>query len=160
MDSHLPIGLNPQASKELAKGLNDFLADLQVCSQNVRGFRWNLRGQDLFVMRQTLASMYDELHAMTDEVAERIRTLDAQPLQGFDEVLKVSDVPAVKDVRKGSEALRHCVAAYSVLLVRMRALMQLSRQSNDEGTAIMLGRCVGAIEKQVWLCRTALSESL
>ena len=156
MESHLPIGLNPQAAQELAKGLNDLLADLQVCSQNVRGFRWNLRGPDLFAMRQTFEAMYMELHAMTDEVAERIRTLDARPLQGFDEVLKTSDVPAVKDVAQGSEAMRHCVAAYSVLLVRERALMQLARQSHDEGSAAMLGRLIAAHEKQVWLCRTSL----
>ena len=157
MDSHLPIGLNPQAAQELAKGLNDLLADLQVCSQNLRGFRWNLRGPDLFAMRETFEVMYTGMHAMTDEVAERIRTLDARPLQGFDEVLKTSDVPAVKDVALGAEALRHCVAAYSVLLVRARALMQLASQSNEGGTSAMLGHLLGTIEKQVWLCRSSLT---
>lgn len=157
MDSHLPIGLNPQAAQELCKGLNDLLADLQVFTQNVRGFRWNLRGLDSFAMRNTFELMYAELHATTDEVAERIRTLDSRPLQGFDEILKTSDVPVVKDVAQGSEGLRHCVAAYSVLLVRGRALMQLARQSNDEGTVAMLGRLIIAMEKQVWLCRTSLA---
>tara|TARA_B110000503_G_C6964367_1_gene336483 strand:+ start:255 stop:728 length:474 start_codon:yes stop_codon:yes gene_type:complete len=156
MDSHLPIGLNPQAAQELAKGLNDLLADLQVCSQNVRGFRWNLRGADVLVMRQTFEAMHMELHGMVDEVAERIRTLDARPLQGFDEVLKTTDVPAVKDVTDGGEAMRHCVAAFSVLLVRERALIQMAQQSHDQGSALMLSRLIMAHEKQVWLGRVSL----
>jgi starvation-inducible DNA-binding protein len=156
MDSHLPIGLNPQAAQELAKGLNDLLADLQVCSQNVRGFRWNLRGPDVLAMRQAFEAMHTELYAMVDEVAERIRTLDARPLQGFDEVLNTTDVPAVKDVSDGAEAMRHCVAAFSVLLVRERALIQMAQQSHDDGSAVMLGRFIAAHEKQVWLGRVSL----
>ena len=41
----MPIGLNPQTTQELTKGLNDLLADLQIFYQNVRGFHWNIRGK-------------------------------------------------------------------------------------------------------------------
>ena len=36
MEQRSPIGLDPASVKELGKGLNDLLADLQLFYQNVR----------------------------------------------------------------------------------------------------------------------------
>ncbi|MDE0872161.1 MAG: DNA starvation/stationary phase protection protein [Flavobacteriales bacterium] len=156
MDSNLPIGLNPQSALELAKGLNDLLADLQIFHQNVRGFHWNIRGNDFFELHFKFEELYTDLQIKIDEVAERILTLDARPLHDFEDYLKTSDVPVIKDITNGSEAMRHCVAAFSVLLVRERAILQLSSQSSDEGTNALMSDYIREQEKQVWMFRAYL----
>ena len=45
---HTPIGLNPQVTAETITGLNSLLADFQIFYQNVRGFHWNVQGQNFF----------------------------------------------------------------------------------------------------------------
>ena len=48
MDTNLPIGLNAEDSAALSKELNALLCDLHVFYQNVRGFHWNVQGQNFF----------------------------------------------------------------------------------------------------------------
>lgn len=156
MEQRSPIGLDPASVKELGKGLNDLLADLQLFYQNVRGFHWNLRGSNFFELHLKFEEVYTDLQLKIDEVAERLLTLGVTPLHAFDDYLKRSDVPAVRDVTDGTEAMKHCVAAYSVLLVRERALLALSASIGDEGTNALMSDYIRAQEKTVWMFRAWL----
>jgi len=156
MEQRSPIGLDPASLKELGKGLNDLLADLQLFYQNVRGFHWNLRGSNFFELHLKFEEVYTDLQLKIDEVAERLLTLGVTPLHAFDDYLKRSDVPAVRDVTDGAEAMKHCVAAYSVLLVRERALLALSASIGDEGTNALMSDYIRAQEKTVWMFRAWL----
>ena len=132
------------------------LADLQLFYQNVRGFHWNLRGSNFFELHLKFEEVYTDLQLKIDEVAERLLTLGVTPLHAFDDYLKRSDVPAVRDVTDGTEAMKHCVAAYSVLLVRERALLALSASIGDEGTNALMSDYIRAQEKTVWMFRAWL----
>ena len=48
MDTNLPIGLNAEDSAALSNELNALLCDLHVFYQHVRGFHWNVQGQNFF----------------------------------------------------------------------------------------------------------------
>jgi starvation-inducible DNA-binding protein len=48
------------------------------------------------------------------------------------------------------------VAAFSVLLLRERALLQLSGQSRDEGTNALMSDYIREQEKTVWMYRAYL----
>ena len=58
------IGLDPEKSEELAKLLNDLLANFSVLYQNTRGYHWNVQGDKFF-----------ELHVKFEEFAGRPPTL-------------------------------------------------------------------------------------
>jgi starvation-inducible DNA-binding protein len=156
MDSNLPIGLNPAAANQLATGLNQLLADLHIFYQNARGFHWNIRGREFFELHLKFEELYNDLILKIDEVAERILTLDGQPLHAFEDFIQHSDVPVVRDVVQGEEAMKHCVAGFSVLLVRERALLSLAQGANDEGTAALMSDYIREQEKLVWMYRAYL----
>jgi starvation-inducible DNA-binding protein len=156
MEQHTPIGLDRKTTQELAHGLNDLLADLQVFYQNARGFHWNLRGSHFFELHLKFEELYTDLQLKIDEVAERILTLGETPLHAFTDFVERSDVPTVKDVADGREAMKHCVAAFSVLLVRERALLALAGQTADEGTHALLSDYIRQQEKTVWMFRAWL----
>ena len=118
---------------ETVEGLNSLLADLQIFYQNVRGFHWNIRGSEFFELHAKFEELYTDLQLKIDEVAERILTLGGRPLHTYEAYLAATDVHAVKDISNGPEALKHCVAAFSVLLLRERALLQLTGEAGDEG---------------------------
>lgn len=153
---HTPIGLNPEATQETITGLNSLLADLQIFYQNVRGFHWNVRGNDFFVLHAKFEELYSDLQDKIDEVAERILTLGGRPLHTYQAYLQVTDVHVVKDISNGAEAIKHCVAALSVLLVRERALLQLTAQASDEGTSSLMSDYIGEQEKTIWMFRAYL----
>ena len=66
-------------------------------------------------------------------------------------------IPAVKDVTDGVEAVRHCAAAYGVLLVRERGIMALSDKANDEGTNALMSDYIREQEKTSWMLRAYLA---
>lgn len=156
MEQNMPIGLDRKSTQELAHGLNDLLADLQIFYQNVRGFHWNLRGPHFFELHLKFEELYTDLQLKIDEVAERILTLGETPLHSYSDYLQRADVPAVKDVSEGKEAMKHCVAAFSVLLVRERALLALSGQTADEGTNALMSDYIRQQEKILWMYRAWL----
>jgi len=158
MEHHAPIGLDATFVKELARGLNDLLADLQLFYQNVRGFHWNLRGSNFFELHLKFEELYTDLQLKIDEVAERVLTLGETPLHTYEDYLKRSDVPAVRDVTSGAEAMKHCIAAFSVLLVRERALLALSASIGDEGTNALMSDYIRMQEKTVWMYRAWLGD--
>jgi starvation-inducible DNA-binding protein len=66
-------------------------------------------------------------------------------------------IPAVKDVTDGAEAVRHCAAAFGVLLVRERALLAMSDKANDEGTNALMSETIREQEKTSWMLRAYLA---
>jgi len=157
MDTTTPIGLNAEAAAQLSAGLNDLLADLTVFYMNARGFHWNIRGKAFFELHAKFEELYTDLQLKIDEVAERVLTLGGQPTHTHEEYLAVSKVPVVKDVADGVEALKHCVAAFSVILLRERALLHLSGEAGDEGTNALMSDYIREQEKTSWMLRAYLA---
>lgn len=156
MDTHTPIGIEAQAAGHLASALNDLLADLTVFYMNTRGFHWNIQGTAFFELHVKFEELYTDLQLKIDEVAERILTLGGTPKHTHEEYLAVSKVPVVRDVTDGTEALKHCVAAFSVILLRERAILHLSSEAGDEGTNALMSDYIREQEKLVWMYRAYL----
>ena len=157
MDTNLPIGLNAEDSAALSKELNALLCDLHVFYQNVRGFHWNVQGQNFFELHLKFEEFYTDLQVKIDEVAERILTLGGKPLHAMQDYVVGATIPAVKDVTDGVEAVRHCAAAYGVLLVRERGILALSDKANDEGTNALMSDYIREQEKTSWMLRAYLA---
>lgn len=157
MDANLPIGLNADDSVALCKELNALLCDLHVFYQNVRGFHWNVQGQNFFELHAKFEEYYADLQVKIDKVAERVLTLGGQPLHSMQDYVAGATIPEVKDVHDGVEAVRHCAAAFGVLLLRERALLASSEQAGDEGTRAIMSDFVREQEKTSWMLRAYLA---
>jgi starvation-inducible DNA-binding protein len=157
MDANLPIGLNADDSVALCKELNALLCDLHVFCQNVRGFHWNVQGQNFFELHAKFEEFYADLQVKIDKVAERVLTLGGQPLHSMQDYVAGATIPEVKDVHDGVEAVRHCAAAFGVLLLRERALLASSEQAGDEGTRAIMSDFVREQEKTSWMLRAYLA---
>ena len=157
MDANLPIGLNADDSVALCKELNALLCDLHVFCQNVRGFHWNVQGQNFFELHAKFEEFYADLQVKIDKVAERVLTLGGQPLHSMQDYVAGATIPEVKDVHDGVEAVRHCAAAFGVLLLRERALLAASEQAGDEGTHAIMSDFVLEQEKTSWMLRAYLA---
>ena len=157
MDTNLPIGLNTEDSNALSKELNALLCDLHVFYHNVRGFHWNVQGPNFFELHLKFEEFYTDLQVKIDEVAERILTLGGTPLHAMQDYVAGATIPAVKDVTDGVEAVRHCAAAYGVLLVRERGILALSDKANDEGTNALMSDYIREQEKTSWMLRAYLA---
>ena len=65
------IKLNESGANNVVVSLQQLLADFQVYYTNLRGFHWNIKGHDFFVLHSQFEKMYDDTAEKVDEIAER-----------------------------------------------------------------------------------------
>ena len=140
-----PIGLDTVQSQALAAELNKLLASYQILYMNVRGFHWNIRGNQFFLLLKV------------DALAERILTLDGVPLHSFSDYLKVSAIPEQKGLHDGRACVESLLESFRELLVAQRRILGQAADAGDEGTASILSDYVQQQEKLVWMLRAYLA---
>lgn len=145
------IGLDGAKSKALADGLNRLLADYMMFYQNTRGLHWNIKGEKFFELHLKFEELYTDLLLKVDEVAERILTLGATPLHTFGDYESVTKVKPVKNVSDGRKGVQAILAAFQVIIIQQRELLELAADAGDEGTNALMSDYIRAQEKLVWM---------
>ncbi|ANB67274.1 starvation-inducible DNA-binding protein [Aeromonas veronii] len=152
-----PIGLDTAQSQALAAELNKLLASYQILYMNVRGFHWNIRGNQFFELHLKFEEIYNDLLLKVDALAERILTLDGVPMHSFSEYLKVSAIPEQKGLHDGRACVESLLDSFRELLVAQRRILGQAAEAGDEGTASILSDYVQQQEKLVWMLRAYLA---
>ena len=152
-----PIGLDTVQSQALAAELNKLLASYQILYMNVRGFHWNIRGNQFFELHLKFEEIYNDLLLKVDALAERILTLDGVPMHSFSDYLKVSAIPEQKGLHDGRACVESLLESFRELLVAQRRILGQAAESGDEGTASILSDYVQQQEKLVWMLRAYLA---
>ncbi|MEZ4809143.1 MAG: Dps family protein [Allomuricauda sp.] len=145
------IGLDKNASLSLSKKLNELLANYQIFYMNARGFHWNIKGDKFFELHLKFEELYNDSLLKIDEIAERILTLGHTPLHTYADYIQLSKVKAAKNVSDGTEAIKEILKGYETLLPIERELLNLSGESNDEGTNALMSDYIREQEKSVWM---------
>ncbi|CAJ1790120.1 MULTISPECIES: Dps family protein [Aeromonas] len=152
-----PIGLDTVQSQALAAELNKLLASYQILYMNVRGFHWNIRGNQFFELHLKFEEIYNDLLLKVDALAERILTLDGVPLHSFSDYLNVSAIAEQKGLHDGRACVESLLESFRKLLVAQRRILGQAADAGDEGTASILSDYVQQQEKLVWMLRAYLA---
>ncbi|WP_265421722.1 Dps family protein [Aeromonas salmonicida] len=141
----------------MAAELNKLLASYQILYMNVRGFHWNIRGNQFFELHLKFEEIYNDLLLKVDALAERILTLDGVPMHSFSDYLKVSAIPEQKGLHDGRACVESLLESFRELLVAQRRILGQAAEAGDEGTASILSDYVQQQEKLVWMLRAYLA---
>ncbi|MEZ6994190.1 MULTISPECIES: Dps family protein [unclassified Aeromonas] len=152
-----PIGLDTVQSQALVAELNKLLASYQILYMNVRGFHWNIRGNQFFELHLKFEEIYNDLLLKVDALAERILTLDGVPLHSFSDYLNVSAIAEQKGLHDGRACVESLLESFRELLVAQRRILGQAADAGDEGTASILSDYVQQQEKLVWMLRAYLA---
>lgn len=136
---------------DLAAKLDGLLAHYSIFYQNVRGYHWNIQGEQFFELHVKFEELYNDLVLKIDEIAERILTLGETPQHRYTEYVKHSEIAESGEVGDGRVAVQEILHALRILLVKQRELLQLAGEMGDEGTTAMMSDYIREQEKQVWM---------
>ncbi|MEC9482178.1 MAG: Dps family protein [Halomonas sp.] len=150
------IGLNAGNASQLADKLNALLANYQIFYMNVRGYHWNVKGQQFFELHTKFEEYYTDLLTKVDEVAERILTLGFQPVHAYSDYVKLSAIEEDKNVHDGEACVRGIVKGYQTLIELQRELLSVASDADDEGTASLASDYIREQEKTVWMLNAYL----
>jgi len=145
------IGLNTEKSKELALQLNDLLSNYSIFYQNARGYHWNIKGDEFFVLHQKFEDLYNNLFLKIDEVAERILTLGWIPNHNFTEYFKTASILEASVVIDGQNSVSKILESLGVLIAKQRSILVLSAEIDDTGTNSLMSDYIREQEKMVWM---------
>ena len=136
--------------------MNELLADYQVFYQILRGLHWNIKGKEFFELHTKFEEFYDDAVVKVDEIAERILTLEGEPLHTFSDYLKTSKIKEKKGITNGVEGVKLIVKNFSIIIAKERAIMDMAGDANDEGTSSLMSDYISETEKTVWMLNAYL----
>ncbi len=152
------IGLDSAKSAKLAEKLNELLANYSFFYQNARGYHWNIKGQKFFELHLKFEELYNDLFLKIDEIAERILTLGHAPNHKFSDYKKTSRITESTQVADGIKAVEDILQSFKVIIAIQRELLQLSADTDDEGTNALMSDYIRAQEKLVWMYSSFLGK--
>lgn len=145
------IGLDTKKIKVVTDKLNKLLANYQLHYQNIRGFHWNIKGNDFFTLHIKFEELYKNAQVSIDEIAERIVTLESTPYHTFSDYLENSDIKEHKNVSTSKESVSKTVADMLVLIENERDVIDSADKANDVNTSDMMTALIKFQEKTIWM---------
>ncbi len=156
MDQKIKIGLLKKYSDEMNAKLNELLVDYNVYYQNLRGLHWNVKGLHFFGLHAKFEELYTRAAEVIDEIAERILTLEGQPLHTLNDYVEKSNIKVVANVTDAKQAVEAVIDNVLYLLEKERELLAVADAYNDEGTTTLLSDVVVEQEKLIWMLNSTL----
>jgi starvation-inducible DNA-binding protein len=146
-----PTSLGQQARHDVSAALNALLADVFTLYLKTKNFHWHVSGPHFRDYHLLLDEQADELYAITDPIAERVRKLGATTIKSIGSIAKLSrvqdnDAPFVTPLDMLAE-LREDNAR---LADRMRALHGVCDEYGDVATASLLEVWIDEAERRTW----------
>lgn len=145
------IGLDKADSKIVVQKLNELLANYSVFYQNVRGYHWNIKGENFFELHQKFEELYDNLFSKIDEIAERILTLGSVPNHAFSAYYKLSEIKDSDYISDGVTAIKQILDSFKVVIKLQREILDISADADDEGTNAIMSDYIREQEKLYWM---------
>ncbi|MDX1445146.1 DNA starvation/stationary phase protection protein [Lishizhenia sp.] len=145
-------------SKKLVKLLNTLLATYQIHYQNLRALHWNIRGNDFFEIHAKYEELYLRTQTIIDDLAERILTLEAQPLHSYQAYLDKAVIAENEHIAEARVGMSYVVRAQEELLKLEREILALSAELEDEGTNSLASDLIGEKEKTNWMFKAWINK--
>jgi starvation-inducible DNA-binding protein len=145
------IGLDHERKKELAKKLNVLLASYSIFYQNVRGYHWNLKGENFFELHLKFEELYSMLYMKIDDIAERIVTIGHSANHNFSDYKMESKILERVHVSNGIKASQDILHSLDVVIALQRDIAHFSNEMNDDGTCVLMRDNIKVQEKLAWM---------
>ena len=87
-----PTDLKPEATRDIAAAMNAILADVFALYLKTKNFHWHMSGAHFRDYHLLLDEQADQLYAMTDPIAERIRKVGGTTLRSIGHIARTQRV--------------------------------------------------------------------
>ncbi len=144
------------ANRNIAIALNQLLANFQIHNQNLKGFHWNVKGENFFELHEKFEELYQTNSKQLDQIAERILALEFKPYSSYSLYLEQSELSEMDDIGSGRKMIIAILESQDLLVMKMKELVVLSRNEEDFSTAYMMESFIAQKEKQQWQLNTWL----
>ena len=140
----------------LVDGLNLVLADSYALMALTHLAHWNVEGSDFYALHKSFQEQYENLFEAVDEVAERVRALDAYAIGGLNTLAKVAQMDEFKAPMPAKDYLAALIVAHEKVVDDATRLRDVAGDANDLQTQDLMIERLTWHEKTMWMLKATL----
>lgn len=142
----------------LTDSLNQVLADSYELMSMTHQAHWNVEGAGFFALHTAFQTQYEELFTAIDEIAERVRALDAYAIGGLKQLGQTANMQEFVSPLSQSDYVRKLIKANEKLVADATKARDLAGEANDpESQDLMIGR-ITLHQKTIWMLKSFLKD--
>ena len=146
-----PTDLKAGATKDIAGAMNVVLADVFAMYLKTKNFHWHMSGPHFRDYHLLLDEQADQLFAMTDPIAERIRKVGGRTLRSIGHIARTqrmldNDAEYVEP----SDMLAELRDDNQALAASLRSVHDLCNEHRDIASASLIEVWIDETERRTW----------
>jgi starvation-inducible DNA-binding protein len=148
---HTPTDLEASATKDIAGAMNAILSDVFALYIKTKNFHWHMSGPHFRDYHLLLDEQADQIFAMTDPIAERVRKIGERTIHSIGEIdrLKRVDDNDAEYVEAG-DMLSELREDNQALVHRLREAHSVCDEADDVATTSLIEVWIDETERRTW----------
>ena len=146
-----PTDLKGAATKDIAAAMNGILADVFALYLKTKNFHWHMSGPHFRDYHLLLDEQADQIYAMADPIAERVRKLGATTLRSIGHIARMARVlDNDADYVEPLDMLAELRDDNKTLAARLREAHNVVDEHRDIATASLIEVWIDETERRTW----------
>ncbi len=146
-----PSFLSTANTQNITAKLNVLLADVFALYLKTKNFHWHVSGSHFRDYHLLLDEQADQIFAMTDDIAERVRKLGGTTIRSIGHIARLkhfadNDAEYVESL----DMLGELCEDNQALIARMTEIHDVCDEANDVATASLLENWIDQTQRRVW----------
>jgi len=146
-----PTDLKPEATRDIAGAMNAILADVFALYLKTKNFHWHLSGPHFRDYHLMFDEQADQLLAMTDPIAERVRKIGGLTIRSIGHISRdqrISDNDA--EYVEPEDMLAELCEDNKTLAARLRETHNVCDEHRDVATTSLIEVWIDETERRTW----------
>ena len=146
-----PTDLTRSATKDIAGTMNAILADVFALYLKTKNFHWHMSGSHFRDYHLLLDEHSDQLFAMTDPIAERIRKIGGLTIKSIGHISRIQRVlDNDADYVDPADMIAELAEDNQTLAARLREAHNVCDEHRDVATASLIEVWIDETERRTW----------
>jgi starvation-inducible DNA-binding protein len=146
-----PTDLDREGTRDIAGAMNAILADVFALYLKTKNFHWHMSGPHFRDYHLLLDEQGDQIFAMTDPIAERVRKLGGTTIRSIGHIARLQRVlDNDAEYVEPEDMLAELLEDSKTLAARLREAHGVCEEHEDIATASLIEVWIDETERRTW----------
>ena len=141
---------------KLTESLNQVLADTYALMSLTHLAHWNVEGPGFFALHTAFQTHYEEMFTACDEIAERIRALDAYAIGGLTALAGKAKLKEFSSPMSQEAYVKALMAGHEKVVSDAARARTIAGETDDPESEDLMIQRITLHEKSLWMLRSFL----
>ncbi|WP_131795106.1 Dps family protein [Fluoribacter gormanii] len=145
-----PNDLDIRDRRKIAEAVNPLLADTFALFVKTKNFHWHMTGPHYRDYHLLLDEQSEQIFAMIDALAERVRKLGERTIHSIGEIKQLQTLRDTNEALSADDMLQNLLEDNKCFLKSLRKVHEVCSKKNDFATTSILEAYIDETERRIW----------